>query len=187
MSYNTEELRLITASGGGAGQTWRYEGTDTPAAVAAAGFISDALDLGMNVGDKVEVVQFATTAKETVTAHNTFICTAVSSSGSTLEMQAAVTGTAVAGAVTATGLVGSITSEALTTAAAAEYTLTITNAQIAAGDIVLASVDPLTSAGTPGIGGCKVAAGSVIITVTNLHAANAFDAAIKINFVVIKV
>jgi len=94
--------------------------------------------------------------------------------------------TAAAGAATLADLVGQVTTAALTTAAAAEYTLTLTNSKIAAGDIVFASVDPNGSAGTPGIGGCEVSAGQVIITVTNLHAANALDGAIKINYMVVK-
>lgn len=96
------------------------------------------------------------------------------------------TATASSGAATLNAYVGKVTTESLTTAAAAEYTLTLTNNKIAAADIILASVDPKTSAGTPGIGGCKANAGSAVITVTNLHASAAFDAAIQINFVVIK-
>lgn len=96
------------------------------------------------------------------------------------------TGTAVAGAVTVNTYIGKVTSESLTTAAAGEYTLTLTNNKIAAGDIVFASVDPLASTGTPGIGGCKVTASTVVITVTNLDAAAAFNAAIQINFMVVK-
>ena len=96
------------------------------------------------------------------------------------------TATASSGAATCNDLVFQITSEALLTAAAAEYTLTLTNSKIAAGDIVLASVDANGSAGTPGIGGCTVSDGQVIITVTNLHASAAFDGAIKINGFVIK-
>lgn len=96
------------------------------------------------------------------------------------------TATATSGAATLNDLVGTITSEALTTAAAAEYTLTLTNSKIAAGDIVFAAADANGSAGTPGIGGCTVSAGQVIITVTNLHASAAFNGAIKINFMVVK-
>lgn len=96
------------------------------------------------------------------------------------------TATASAGAATCNTLIGQITTESLTTAAAAEYTLTLTNTKIDAGDMVLASVDAASSAGTPGIGGCTVTADQVVITVTNLHAADAFDAAIKINFMVVK-
>ena len=42
-----------------------------------------------------------------------------------------------------------------------------------------------TTAGTPGIGGVTPAAGSLVITVTNLHSANAFNGTLKINFAVI--
>jgi len=94
--------------------------------------------------------------------------------------------TAAAGAATLNRMAGQVTTEALTTAAAAEYTLTLTNNQIAAGDMVFASVDAAASTGTPGIGGCTVTVGQVIITVTNLHATVAFSAAIKINFFVVK-
>ena len=96
------------------------------------------------------------------------------------------TATASAGAATCSYLAGTITTEALTTAAAAEYTLTLTNSKIAAGDLVFASADAASSAGTPAIGGCTVSAGQVVITVSNVHAADAFDAAIKIHFFVVK-
>lgn len=96
------------------------------------------------------------------------------------------TATASAGAATCNARMGKITTEALTTAAAAEYTLTLTNSKIAAGDIVLASVDALSSAGTPAIGGCTVTAGQVVITVSNVHASAAFDDPIQVNFMVIK-
>lgn len=96
------------------------------------------------------------------------------------------TATASAGAATLNDYVGKVTTEALTTAAAAEYTLTLTNSTIAAGDIVFASVDALASTGTPAIGGCTVTAGQVIITVSNVHASAAFDDPIQINFMVVK-
>lgn len=96
------------------------------------------------------------------------------------------TATATAGAATCSYLAGTITTEALTTAAAAEYTLTLTNTKIGASDMVFASVDAGASAGTPAIGGCTVSADQVIITVSNVHSANAFDAAIKIHFFVLK-
>lgn len=95
--------------------------------------------------------------------------------------------TATTGAATLNDLAGIITSEALTTAAAGEYTLTLTNSKIAAGDLVFPTVGLGTSsAGTPGIGGCTPASGSCVITVTNLHAANAFNGTIKIGFFVVK-
>jgi hypothetical protein len=96
------------------------------------------------------------------------------------------TATASSGAATCNDLIGKITTESLSTAAGGEYTLTLTNNKIAAGDIVLASVDALSSAGTPGIGGCNVSAGQVVITITNLHASAAFNGPVQINFMVIK-
>ena len=56
-----------------------------------------------------------------------------------------VTATASSGAATASGIVGTITSESLTTAAAAEYTLTLTNDKISASSIVLVSAGKGTS------------------------------------------
>jgi len=50
------------------------------------------------------------------------------------------TATAVAGAATLNNRFGVVTTEALSTAQDAAYTLTITNAQIAASDMVFASV-----------------------------------------------
>lgn len=96
------------------------------------------------------------------------------------------TATASAGAATCNYLAGTITTEALTTAAAAEYTLTLTNTKIDETDMVFASVDAGASAGTPAIGGCTVTADQVVITVSNVHASAAFDAAIKIHFFVLK-
>lgn len=187
MAYDNTGLFLITAAGGNNAQTWRYEGTDTPGAVAAAGFLSDAYDMGMRVGDIVEVIEFTSSAKTAVTSFSRMYASAVvDGTGATLQNSTIVTGTASSGAVTASGLVGQITTESLTTAAAAEYTLTITNAQVADDDLVFASVDANGSAGTPGIGGCTAAAGSVVITITNLHASAAFDGALKVNFMVIK-
>ncbi len=96
------------------------------------------------------------------------------------------TAAATAGAATCHDLVCQITTESLSTAAAGEYTLTLTNNKIAAGDLVFASVDAGSSTGTPGIGGCTVTAGQVIITVTNLNAATAFNNTLKVNVLVVK-
>lgn len=96
------------------------------------------------------------------------------------------TGTAASGAVTFNGQAGIITTESLTTAAAGEYTLTITNSSIKAGSMVLSSAGLGSgTGGTPGIGGVTVAAGSVVITVTNLHASAAFDGTLIVSFLVL--
>ena len=94
--------------------------------------------------------------------------------------------TAASGAATLNYPSGVVTSESLTTAAAAEYTLTLTNSLITADSIIVASAGLGSSTdGTPGIGGVTPAVGSVVITVTNLHAADAFNGTIKIAFAIL--
>lgn len=97
-----------------------------------------------------------------------------------------VTATAASNAASADGELVVITSESLTTAAGAEYTCTLTNPSIAADSVIFASAGLASStAGTPGIGGVTVSAGSAVITVTNLHSANAFNGTIQINVLVL--
>lgn len=98
------------------------------------------------------------------------------------------TASATAGAATLNQPSGVVTSEALTTAAAATYTLTLTNSKIAATDIVLASVGNGTnSAGTPDLCSVTPAAGSVVIVVRNSHASAALNGTLKIAFAVVNV
>lgn len=96
------------------------------------------------------------------------------------------TATATAGAATLSKTAGVITSEALTTAAGATYTLTLTNTKIAATSQVFASVNlGAGTGGTPAIASVTPAAGSVVIVVQNIHASAAFNAAIKIAFMIL--
>ena len=93
------------------------------------------------------------------------------------------TATASSGAATLANRFGIITSEALTTAAAASYTLTITDTQINAADIVFASVKNGTNTqGITVVQSVTPAAGSVVIKVANLHASEALNGTIKISF-----
>lgn len=98
------------------------------------------------------------------------------------------TATATAGAATLNKRAGKITSEALTTAQNAIYTLTLTNSDIAAADMVFASVtDGTNTQGTPMIGLVTPAAGSVVIEVINKHAsAEAFNGTVVVSFLVVK-
>jgi hypothetical protein len=97
------------------------------------------------------------------------------------------TASATAGAAALHRVAGRITTESLATAAAGEYTLTLTNSHIAATDMVIATVGKGTSTtGIPGLGGVTPAAGSVVITVTNLDAAAAFNGTLIVDFWVIK-
>lgn len=94
--------------------------------------------------------------------------------------------TAAGGAATLNKAAGVVTTAALSTAADSTYTLTLTNSKIAAADIVLVQVDTVAGAGVPVVTRVTPAAGSVVIVIQNNHASSAFNAAIKIRFVVVK-
>ena len=97
------------------------------------------------------------------------------------------TATATAGAATLNKMAGVITSEALVTAAGADYTLTLTNSDIAAADQVMASVQyGSATAGTPAVAMVTPGAGSVVIVVQNISGATALNGTIKISFVIFK-
>jgi hypothetical protein len=94
------------------------------------------------------------------------------------------TATATSGAATLNKNAGAITSESLSTAAAADYTLTLTNSDIAAADQVVASVQLGSSTtGEPAITSVTPAAGSVVIKVRNIAASAAFNGTIIVSFV----
>lgn len=87
--------------------------------------------------------------------------------------------------VTLSKVTGQITTVALTTAAAAEERFTVTNTTVVATDVVVVSTT-YAGAGTPIVGVIKVAAGAFDVVITNLHASAALNAAMVINFAVIK-
>lgn len=95
------------------------------------------------------------------------------------------TGTAASSAVTINQALGTITSEALTTAAQASEDLTLTSDKITASSIVLCSVaDGTNTQGIPVIGTVVPAAGSCVIKVENLHASQAFNGTVVVNYTV---
>lgn len=97
------------------------------------------------------------------------------------------TGAATAGAATLNKAAGKITSESITTAAAALYTLTLTNSEIAAADLVFASVANGTNTqGSPIVEKVTPSATGVTILVRNAHASQAFNGTIVISFLVVK-
>lgn len=82
---------------------------------------------------------------------------------------------------------GVVTSAALTTAAGGTWVLTLTNSDIAATDQVFASVGNGTSTtGTPMVATVTPAAGSVVVTVQNIHASAALNGTITLSFAVVK-
>lgn len=97
------------------------------------------------------------------------------------------TASATAGAATLSKSAGKVTSEAITTAAAALYTLTITNTQVAAADLAFASVANGTNTqGSPIIEKVTAGAGTLTILVRNAHASQAFNGTIVVSFMVVK-
>lgn len=95
-------------------------------------------------------------------------------------------GTATGNSVTINNGSGVITTAALTTAAGATQAVTLTNSNIAVGDIVLAQVDPNGSAGTPVVANVAITAGQAVITLQNIHASAALNSAVKVYFQLIK-
>jgi len=95
------------------------------------------------------------------------------------------TATGSANASTCHAASGKITTESATTAAGATFTETITNDQIAAADMVFASVTT-TGTGSPVVTKVTPGAGSVVIIIQNIHASAGFNAALVISFAVLK-
>lgn len=87
--------------------------------------------------------------------------------------------------VTLSKRVGQITTVALSTAAGAETIFTVTNTTVEAQDIVVLGTT-YAGAGTPALSVKNITNGTFDIVITNLHASNAFDAVMVINFRVLK-
>lgn len=96
------------------------------------------------------------------------------------------TATGASSAATCNAFAGSVTTESLSTAAGAESTYTITNNKVKADSVVLVSIGNGTNT-TLGAAVVSVtpAAGSFVVTITNVHAASALNGTLEINFVVI--
>lgn len=95
--------------------------------------------------------------------------------------------TATSGAATLANKAGLVTSEALTTAAAAIYTLTVTDTAVAAADLCFANVAYGTSTtGTPAIARTTPGAGSLVVIVQNIHASAALNGTIVVGFICFK-
>lgn len=100
---------------------------------------------------------------------------------------ATATGTGGTGTATLSKVSGKVTTGALTTAAAATHVLTLTNTKIAATDQVYVSVCKGTATtGTPTVADVAPAAGSVVITIQNIHASAAVNGTLVVSFFVVK-
>lgn len=87
--------------------------------------------------------------------------------------------------VTLKSLEGVITTQAASNAAAAEVSFTVTNPLVEAGDSVVACVGTYGGTGTPLAYVSAVAAGSYVVTITNLHAATALNDVMTINVAIV--
>ncbi|MBZ9873093.1 hypothetical protein LB542_19790 [Mesorhizobium sp. BR1-1-9] len=100
---------------------------------------------------------------------------------------ATATGTGATGTATLNKVSGKITTGALTTAAAATHVLTLTNSKIAAADQVYVSVGKGTATtGTVTVADVLPGAGSVVITIQNIHASAAVNGTLVVAFMVVK-
>lgn len=94
---------------------------------------------------------------------------------------------ATSGAATLNQGGGLVTSEALSTAAAATYTLTLTNSLIDANTLVFAQANLGTSTqGTPSVTSVANGAGSAVIKVKNIDATLAFNGTIVVAFFLVR-
>lgn len=88
-------------------------------------------------------------------------------------------------AVTLNAASGQITTVALTTAAAAEEAFVVNNSLVDATDVIATSTT-YAGAGKPIVFVTNVGAGVFTLNITNVHAANALDAVLVVNFAIIK-
>lgn len=102
------------------------------------------------------------------------------SGGSVTQATSASTG------VTLSTKCGKITTVALTTAAAAEEAFVVTNTKVSTTSVVAVSITGYAGAGTPLAFVKTVSSGAFTLALTNLHASDALNAAVSINFVVLE-
>lgn len=97
---------------------------------------------------------------------------------------AACTGTGATSTATLANRFGKLTTAALTTAAAATHVITLTNSQVAAGDLVFASVAKGTATtGDPVVTQVVPGNGTVTITIQNVSAATAVNGTLVVSYV----
>jgi len=97
------------------------------------------------------------------------------------------TATASGGAATLSKMAGIVTSESLTTAAAATYTLTLTNTLVTAASNILVTVGLGTATtGVPVVHKVTPGSGSVAIVIKNNDPAAALNGTILVQYMIVK-
>ena len=94
--------------------------------------------------------------------------------------------TTISTGVTCDAYSGVITTVSQTIAVGGEADFVVTNNKVAATDVIVASIKDHTSAGTFEVSVADVSAGAFTLRLTNLHAANAGNNVLVINFLVLK-
>lgn len=84
-----------------------------------------------------------------------------------------------------TELAGNFTSAALTTAAGANDDLVLTSDQILANSTVIAMLGAYGGAGLPVVSKVAVALGTATITIENIHASAALNAAVAVRYLIV--
>jgi hypothetical protein len=187
---------LVTMSAAATvGTTLAVTGTSTQAAINASGLIAAAaaVTVGTTLGVTGTSTQAAINASGAVAAASTLDVVGTSTLNVT-EVDGTLTikdgGTVTQGTSTVTTVVlntnsGQITTFSSVLAAAGEESFTVTNSTVTALSTPIVCLASTSSAGTPHAVCTAVAAGSFVITVTNLHASAAMDNTCVINFNVI--
>lgn len=209
MAYKSNSLSRLTATiGGGGVRVWEYWTSDAVATILAAGYVSDAGKKGLVVGDLIKVFtgtlnttgpdaspstasrgtvsEFASDPRVswlTVSSISAGAATLVATDPPTINYG---TSTSAAGAVTLNARAGVITTETITTTGQSVYTLTITNSQVTAGDLVLGTIQ--NGSNTTGIAtlmSVVPSAGVLTVKIGNAAttATNAFAGSLKFSFV----
>lgn len=96
-------------------------------------------------------------------------------------------GTCSSNAVTINAMCGVVTTESLTTAAGAEQDITVTNSYVKSTDGLIITIAGYSGAGSPIAAPVAITDGtSFVFRITNLHASNALNAALTVNFHIIR-
>ena len=84
MAYQTGYLAVDNIGGLNNAQVWTYHTADSAATIGGAGYISDAVARGMQLGDIVIVVQSATVPNGAATGVSVYAVSAISAGAATI-------------------------------------------------------------------------------------------------------
>lgn len=208
MSYSSNKLSLVTGQiGGASARQWDYFIADSLATILGAGYVTDAKQKGMRVGDYIRVFigtlnttgpdatpstaargtvsEFASAPRVLWLMASAFTLNAATLVATDPPVVNNATTTSAAGAATLNAKSGTVTTETITTTGQAVYTLTLTNSQVTVGDLVLGTLE--NGSNTTGIAVLNsLSAGAGVLTAKISNAAttgtNPFGGSLKLKF-----